>query len=457
MRTRALAALVLLAAAPLARAETAADAGRRVAESLLRQLSARPAPAPVAVAVPPLRSSGPDAAPAAAAFHQALEAALAGAGKVHVRPWADLDRAGREKALEAALGGGLGLPPLPAVQALVVGEATGAGGVVRVQVRLLLLPSGTVAATESARVEGAGAPAPAAVVAEATSVDVAIRRLADTLADGFRRLPGNARYQRLAVLQFTEAGPESRRRELGAVVAAELATNLRRDHGLLLVERARLAQVLGEMQLGAMGLVDARDAPRLGKLADAQALVVGSVSDAGDRFLVNARIVGTETGETLANAGEAVSAATLVALSSDAVVLRSRQDAVYRSLLVPGWGQAYNRQRAKGYVIAGLEVGLLGGALALHLAGASAARDYRTRTTAAQLGPDPVSAAVALRDRAERDYRWRNDLLWAAGGLWALNVLDAYVFGVDGEKLAGGIALAPAPGGGATLALAGAF
>lgn len=288
-------------------------------------------------------------------------------------------------------------------------------------------------------------------------MDVAIRKLSDALAAGFRRLPGNSRYERLAVLPFTETGPESKKRELGAVVTAELATNLRRDHGLLLVERAQLTPVLGEMRLGAMGLVDPKDAPRIGKLADAQALVVGSVADAGDRFLVNARIVATETAESLANASEAVSAATLVALSSEAVVLRSRGDAVYRSLLLPGWGQAYNRQPVKGIVIGGLEATALAGALAFHLAGAAAERDDRSRTTAAQLGSDPVAEAVALRARAERDYSWRNGLLSAAGGLWALNVIDAYVFGVDGEKLAGQVVVAPTADRGATIAVARRF
>ena len=465
MRTRALAVLALLAATSTARpesavprSETAAEAGRRVAASLLRQLASRPPGAVSTLAVAPLKASGPGAADAAAQLHDALEAALGAAPRLRVRAWSDLDRVMREKALQAAMGGGLGLPPLSEVQALVVGEASAAeGGPVRVQLRLVLLPAGTVAATESARVEGGAAPTVAARAADAASVDVAMRRLSDALAAGFRRLPGNARYERLAVLQFGESGPESKRRELGAVVSAELATNLRRDHGLLLVERARLTQVLGEMRLGAMGLVDAKDAPRLGKLADAQALVVGSVADAGDRFLVNARIVSTETAESLADASEAVSAATLVALSSEAVVLRSRGDAVYRSLLLPGWGQAYNRQPVKGLVIGGLEATALVGALAFQLAGASAEHDYRSRVTAAQLGSDPVSQAAALRARAERDYAWRNGLLWAAGGLWALNVVDAYVFGVDGERLAGQVVVAPSPDRGATVEIAGRF
>ena len=92
------------------------------------------------------------------------------------------------------------------------------------------------------------------------------------------------------------------------------------------------------------------------------------------RFLVNARIVATETGESLAAASEPVAAANLISLSSDAVVLRSKKDAVYRSALLPGWGQLYNRDSGKAIIFSGAEVLVLGGALAAHLMGASSQR-----------------------------------------------------------------------------------
>jgi hypothetical protein len=211
--------------------------------------------------------------------------------------------------------------------------------------------------------------------------------------------------------------------------------------------------VLGEVKLGEMGLVDAKTAPRLGQLADAQALVVGSVADGGGKFLVNARIVSTDGAETLAVAQETIPAATLVAFSADAVVLRSRRDAVFRSMLLPGFGQLYNRQPGKAALFGVAEAGLLAGALAFHLSGTAAESDYRAKTGAA-LGPDPVAAAAALRERAEDRFRLRNALLWGAAGVWALNVADAYWSGVDGDA----IAAAPLPlAGGAGLALAGRF
>jgi TolB-like protein len=460
--------LLLLTLAPAtAAAEELEAAAKRVAGSLLSQLSVRPARLAIqSITVPPLKEgAGAGTVGLGRTFAQALAAQLA-AGGLQVRDWNGLDQNLRESALKAALGGTPGITQLPQVQGMAVGEliVPSDGGPIRATVRILALPAGTVAASENARLDpppapaaaAAATPAPAAerLATEAASVDVAMRRMADALAKGVARLPGNARYQRIAVLGFSEVGDEAKKRELGKVVTAELSTNLRRDHGFLLVEREKIGSVLSEVKLGEMGLVDAKSAPKVGQLADAQALVVGSVAEAGGKFLVNARVVTTETAETLAAASESIQSATLVAFSADAVVLRSRKDAVFRSVFLPGFGQLYNRQPKKAAAFAAAEVAVLGGAVAFQLLGAAAQKDYESQTTPGALGTDPAGAAADLRQTAEDRYRWRNTLLWTGAAIWALNVIDAYAFGVDGDELAA----APVPvGGGVGMALGGRF
>jgi TolB-like protein len=279
-----------------------------------------------------------------------------------------------------------------------------------------------------------------------------MRRVADGLAKGFARLPGNARYKRLAVLSFGEVGKGAEKKRLGIIVASEIATDLRRDHALLLVERERIGQVLGELKLQQMVSPDPAQAARIGNLADAQALVIGTVSEAGARYLVSARIVATQTGETLAAESASVPAADLVSLASDAVVLRSRSDAVLRSAIFPGFGQLYNRQPAKAYAFMGAEVALLGGAVGFHLSGNAERSKYRKAKTAAD--------ATFYYQRASNRYQTRNWLLVGAGAVWAANVVDAWISGVDGEKLLGGERVVAAPlvlPGGGGLAFAGRF
>ncbi|MGI5863915.1 MAG: FlgO family outer membrane protein [Myxococcales bacterium] len=279
---------------------------------------------------------------------------------------------------------------------------------------------------------------------ESTSVEIQMRKLADSLAAAFEKLPGKARYRRLAVVPFTDLGEQAKRHEIGAIVTAEIATCLRRDHNLLLVERAQLATVFEELKLMSLSVDDLSAVPDLGKMTDAQALVIGSVAEAGDKYLVNARLVATSNAETLAAESVSVAAAGMVALASNAVVLRSRSGAVFRSLLIPGWGQFYNRQAWKGWGFIGLEAAALGGALAFQLAGDRAYNDYKSRTSADQLGDDPPARAAELYETASSRYETRNVLLFVAAGIWALNVIDAFASGVDGESLlAGGVASGP--------------
>jgi TolB-like protein len=370
-------------------------------------------------------------------------------------------------------------------QAMLLGRVEESAGRVSVTLRLVGA-SGKVLATAAA--SEPAAPAPGAAISagsvplppaparagggESARVEVAMRKLADGLAAGFAKLPGSARYRRLAVLSFTEVGDEAKRRQMGTIVTAEIATNLRRDHGLLLVERAKLTEVLGELKLQQMTSVDGGQAGRIGQLADAQALVIGSVADAGERFLVNARIVSTTTGETLSAESSSVAAAGMVALSSDALVLRSRSGAAMRSM-VPGMGQFYNRQNGKGWAFIGAHAVVFGAALGYHLAGQSAYDKYKSQTTRDQLGgTSPSQRATDLYDTAATRFQTRNWLLVGGLAVWVTGIVDAWMSGVDGEALLGGgtvadagaprsgVAVVPAAspsGQGAGLALVGRF
>jgi hypothetical protein len=85
--------------------------------------------------------------------------------------------------------------------------------------------------------------------------------------------------------------------------------------------------------------------------------------------------------------------------------------------------------------------------VAFHVSGTSAKSSYEKATS--------PSDATRYFDDAQSSFRTRNWLLVGAGAVWAANVVDAWVSGVDGQAaLAGGLAAAPAvvpavvPGGG---------
>jgi hypothetical protein len=102
----------------------------------------------------------------------------------------------------------------------------------------------------------------------------------------------------------------------------------------------------------------------------------------------------------------------------------------------------------------GTEAAVLGSALAFHLSGSAAYSEYRDVSRAS--GPSPSAEASRLYDTASSRFRTRDWLLVGAGAVWAVNVADAYLSGVDGESLLGGggraVVVAPTDRGAVALA-----
>ncbi len=228
---------------------------------------------------------------------------------------------------------------------------------------------------------------------------------------------------RLAVMAFAENGKLAREKELGAAVQAELHSKLSKK-GWQMVERARLADILKEIELAQTGILEDAKAAEVAELAGADVLIIGSVSEVGDRYLINARAVSQKNATTIASEQVEVSSAYLIALSSEAVVLRTRWDSTYRSMVAPGWGQFYNEQPVKGGVFVGLEVLTIAAVLGLHFGGEKVADDYNN------LGPDSSQKTFDDKRRLkERLHDWRNYMIGAVVGVWAVNVIDAAVNG----------------------------
>lgn len=99
-----------------------------------------------------------------------------------------------------------------------------------------------------------------------------------------------------AVLPFGASGPELK--DVGLEVTNLLIAHLSNEPGVILVERAELEKVLGEIELGLSGTVSPETVARIGHLTGAKVLVTGRVFAARNELILVARIIGTETGRT---------------------------------------------------------------------------------------------------------------------------------------------------------------
>jgi len=81
----------------------------------------------------------------------------------------------------------------------------------------------------------------------------------------------------VAVCYFNDLSPDKSLRAFQKGLAAMVITDLSKVKSLKIVERLRLQAFLEEMKLGKTGIVDAKTAPRLGRLLGAENLIVGDL------------------------------------------------------------------------------------------------------------------------------------------------------------------------------------
>lgn len=99
---------------------------------------------------------------------------------------------------------------------------------------------------------------------------------------------------KIAVLPFREL--DGRATVLGSYISEELVTDLFMLGGLDIVERSMLDRIVGEAKLGETGVIDSETATKLGKIAGADAIVTGTITDLQSYVALNCRLIDARTG-----------------------------------------------------------------------------------------------------------------------------------------------------------------
>ncbi|MBU4443758.1 MAG: DUF5683 domain-containing protein [Candidatus Marinimicrobia bacterium] len=224
--------------------------------------------------------------------------------------------------------------------------------------------------------------------------------------------------KRIALTNFSNIGTVSEKKNIGTLVSEVLAGELMKYETFTLVERMQLKKVLDEQTLALSGLIDSETSVMIGNLLGARAIISGSVIEAGNFFIVNARMVDVETGEVILTESIEIPQADLIALSNKLIVTKKYAlDAAYRSLILPGWGQFYNDTPKRGTFYIGASAISIGTAVIFKIAGDRDYEKYQKNT--------PES--VKYFDTAADKYQYRDYALYAMAGCWAMNIFDAYI------------------------------
>ena len=108
----------------------------------------------------------------------------------------------------------------------------------------------------------------------------------------------------IGIHAFDNSGKSAPHAWLSVGIAEALATDLPKLGGLRVVDRTQLQKAFDEARLQELTAVDASDAPRLGKMVGADALVIGSFQIVGTQVRMLGRLVAVDSG-TVIRAGEA--------------------------------------------------------------------------------------------------------------------------------------------------------
>jgi TolB-like protein len=306
-----------------------------------------------------------------------------------------------------------------AIDHALLAEVRDEGGVRVLDLRLIATDRGNVVARSSLTLTRAEA----AVLTTRKSLRGGIDVLVDEIAIAMERVPGETRYQRLALMPLQTSAFSDENKGIARTVERELGRALV-ARGFLVVERTRLDDVIAARE----SLLDDAALPELSRAVDAQATVTGTLAPAGDNFVISVRVVSALDGTILGTGSAEVPRAGAIALSSDLLETRTPSEAIFRSAVAPGWGQFYNREPIKGSLTAIAVFGLAGATVFFASAGVVTRLSYEL---AAPLpGEDPASLGQGLKARREA----ADVMLLTAVAtgllttlLWSGNVVDAYL------------------------------
>jgi len=274
----------------------------------------------------------------------------------------------------------------------------------------------------------------------------------------------------IAVLPFTNKTGQPDQGQ-GIAVAERFIARISAQKTFALVDRVRFDKAMAEIALSQTGVVDDSMALDAGKFMAADYLLTGSITSAFGSCVISATLIQTETGKVMASVSQNVAPMALDGLRKELLGEKATVGAsLFRSMVVPGWGQFYADRHVRGVLSLAAFLGA-SGYLGYRVYQTAAAQEDYDRAYAsvkgllnnnaaglkalvvremAADGLDSTSSAYQtylvriLQERLldvetkEETYiqSWNNAAI-AGGilaGVWALNAIDAAIAGAQSKK-----------------------
>jgi len=149
-----------------------------------------------------------------------------------------------------------------------------------------------------------------------------INSLAESLIANYEKRKYAFEPKKIAILNFDELGTNVKKNQLGQVVSGLLLEKFSNYPMLKVVEREKLDLLFKELNLNLSGAVKKQDIKRVGLILGIDFLLLGSVVEIENQFLIHSRIVNVETGEIIAAKSATIDKSTLIDKSVEYNYLR---------------------------------------------------------------------------------------------------------------------------------------
>ena len=253
----------------------------------------------------------------------------------------------------------------------------------------------------------------------------------------------------VAILDFEGQGVDASEVK---TLSERMRTEIGNTNVVRLIERKDVEKIMMEQGLQQSGCTTDECAAEVGQFLGVQFMISGSITKMGKSYTIDCKMLSVETGESVTLGpygpydlyGEILSLDPPRALkrkrnqgvpgySSVGTKRKTKTGALLRSLVVPGFGQFYSDRKLSAYSFMGVELALIGlafnsqstfNSLQSDQVAASALYDAST----AQSDIETYGAQVVAIDA---DLQAANDRLAlfsaSAAGLWAINVIHAFI------------------------------
>ena len=266
----------------------------------------------------------------------------------------------------------------------------------------------------------------------------------------------------VAILDFEPRGISTLEAQ---TLTDRFATEINNTGKVVLVDRNSMREVMQEQGYTEVECSSEECAAEVGAMLGVQFMISGAIGKLGDTYTIDAKMFEVATGAAAKTKNTTyigkvdgliteieVLAWEMVGLDPPEKLLKrrkggvsitaasvvkgkSRFDAMIRSAVMPGWGQFYSGKKMMGWAFLGGELTAVGLAFSAYSAYSTANSNLTAFNQQYNNATDPVQIAD-LRSKtlqAEADQLSSNDqmtmMIYAAGGLWAINVVHAFLTG----------------------------